>query len=219
MIPMYSNEHDCPWLNYKNAIKSDVRHLLKGDFTDLPKVSNYQLRELNELLEYLNYSLPEGSYDLSLARLRDEAWKQYFNSVADNSEQYQAAFAKYTSKLDKDFTDFEIVSDPFNLFPDMVGKKYNKFKDLHAELKELFEWDDFMNIRMYVLEEINYIPRIEEEDDIYKGVAFIKAMMDVKINVRKDSVAYVSNYMVLANIEHKRRKNETNKRKNKKSKA
>lgn len=220
MIPMFLNEHDCPWLNYKTAIgKNDNRHLLDGNFTTFPKVSNYQLKKLNELLEDLNYSLPDGSYDLKLARLRDYAWEQYFNSVAENPEQYQKAFAEYKKELDNLFTDFEITFDPGDELSEIAGVKYKKLKDLHDDIKSALDWDTYTAIIMYVIEGLNYVPRTEVEDNIYKDVAFIQAMMDVKINPRKDSVAYVANYMVLAKIELKRRKNEKNTRQKSKKKS
>lgn len=216
---MYLNEHDCPWLNYKTAIgKNDNRHLLDGNFTKFPKVSNYQLKKLNELLEDLNYSLPDGSYDLKLAKLRLIAWDEFFKENCEKPNQYQKAFAEYKKELDKLYTDFEITFDPGGELSEFSGIKYKKLKDLHDDIKNALDWDTYIAIIMYVIEGLSYIPRVEPEDNIYKEIAFIQAMMDVKINPRIDSVAFVSNYMVLAKIELKRRKNEKNTRQKSKAK-
>lgn len=217
MLPSYLNEHDCPTLKYYYASK-DVRHLLKGDFIELPEISKFQEKQLYQLLENLNYSLPEGSYDLSLNRLKAVAWDEFFHSTAGNPEQYQKAFAEYRKKLNQVFTDFEITDNSFGIFDDIIGKKYDDFMDLYKELKKLFKGEDFMSIRMYIIEDfIKYRSRTEQ-GDIYSDEFFINQIFPgINISVN-DSVAKFYNYKSKANKQAKRLENEQKARQKSKAK-
>lgn len=218
MLPNYLNEHDTPTLSYSHAAK-DVRHLLKGDFTELPEISNYQMKQLYVLLENLNYSLPDGSYDLTLARLKAVAWDEFFQSKAGNPEQYQKAFAEYRRKLNDIFTDFEIVYNPFGVFEDIIGKKYDDFMELYNDIKVLFTGDEFMDLRMYIIEDlIRYVPR-QEQSDIYSDEFFINQIFpNINISVN-DSVAKFYNYKSKATKQAKRLENEQKARQKSKKKS